>query len=108
MEYVREFSRNGLAMKLGTAAITLYTIALHANTEGRAFPSGDTLAREIGATRRTVMTHVRQLEACGAIVVSKRPLDSGGWGNEYHLQPIDSIKRTLARRDAKKKCRLVS
>ncbi len=97
-EYGRLLSRTSLLVHLGSATTTFYNILLHANEHGRANPSMSTIAHETGQCVRTVKNHVRKLNQLGAISVTKRPVDSGGWSNQYAISPLDQLIAKLSRR----------
>lgn len=84
-----------------TTAIALYGLmALHANTEGRAYPSQETLATMLGVSAPTVRREQKTLVNAGLIEVGKRRGSNGRViGNEYVVivpSRVDA-RRTIAR-----------
>jgi hypothetical protein len=98
-EYLRELTRAGVLGEIGTDAWATLTVLLsHANNDGQWKISYQTMAREMGMCERSVELHVAKLERDG--VISKRlvPAGFGQWVNEYELQPLHEIQRTLEER----------
>lgn len=91
--YGCEFTRAGVAKRIGSAAITLMNLAYHADKKGHAWPSIPTLAAELGCTERQVKADIATLERVGALCVAKRNLTHGGCGNIYVLLPLSNLSR---------------
>src|SRR5262245_8015660 len=70
--------------RLGPVAGWVYVcLARHAGTTGYAFPSYDTIAREMGMGRRTVVRAIRTLESLGFVAVERQ--NDGRQSNRYRL-----------------------
>ncbi len=66
----------------------LVALRLHADREGRAFPSLATLARLSGMGKSTIVRKLSELECSGHLRRSKKRLPSGEWAQtEYELLP---------------------
>ena len=74
----------------GTERLLLHTLILHRNAQtGECFPTFATLAREMGASVRTVKYSAARLAAAGLLTIGKRKTRDGD-GNSYAL-PLPAI-----------------
>lgn len=98
------------AGQVGAAGIAVFCVlCIHASKDGRCFPSLETLARETGLSKPTVIGKLKELEAAGLIKKIRKGGGRGGKGysNTYEivsfletvkpLYPLDSAnsKATL-------------
>ncbi len=79
----------------GTERLLMHTLLLHRNAQtGECFPTFATLAREMGASIRTVKYTVSRLAGAGMLAVGKRRTHDGK-GNTYTLT-IPEVGATVA------------
>lgn len=72
----------------------LHAVALHADTDGRAFPSMARIAVIAGINRSNVPRAIGRLEQSGLMVRNRTRKPSGGWQvNHYQLlyEPIGDV-----------------
>jgi len=81
--------------KLSDAEFRLYSLLLvYAFKTGKAWPSVETIAKDLRCSRRSVSRHLQQLEAKGYIAIS-RSMKDGKRQNVYKIHsdvPILSIR----------------
>jgi hypothetical protein len=68
----------------------LHVIGLHADKDGRAFPSMSRIAEIIGMKRKNIPRTIKRLEECALLRRRRVPRPAGGWVNHYELvfEPI--------------------
>ncbi|NLF18996.1 MAG: hypothetical protein GX595_17335 [Lentisphaerae bacterium] len=84
------------------AKLALCRLRLHAGADGVAYPSRETLARELGTSRRQVNVYLAELEQAGAITAEGR---TGGTVTRWKLDPLFLAAAIETHRERMKKAR---
>ncbi|WP_051919491.1 helix-turn-helix domain-containing protein [Basilea psittacipulmonis] len=78
-----------LESKIGdsTKKLILLKLADNANDEGYCYPSYADIARQCEVSRRTVIQHIKQMQALKMLTVFERKTNDGRGSNVYQLHP---------------------
>lgn len=82
----------------GAQALYLW-LCSYADEYGECYPSRGKLAKDIGATVKTVDTHLRTLEDTGLITKTERVQDNVKQSNLYQLQLVEGRVKITPRRE---------